>query len=41
MKWVEFVVGFDGIYVHDTAMSDVANNNTEAIVREQQADRYV
>jgi hypothetical protein len=32
--WVELVVGFDGIDVHDTAMSDVASISTEAIVRE-------
>jgi hypothetical protein len=41
VMWVEFVVGFDGIDEHDTAMSDVASKNTEAIVRERQADQCV
>jgi hypothetical protein len=39
--WVEFVGGFDGIDVHDTAVSSVASKNTEAIVRGQQADLCV
>lgn len=41
VMWVEFVGGFDGIDVHDTAVSSVASKNTEAIVRGQQADRCV
>lgn len=35
------MVGFDGIAVHDAATSNVANDSTEAIVREREANRCV